>query len=198
MIRVLLHRWPGLAGLLLVTLLAVSGAALSVFPAIERLASPQAAGGLSVGDLAARVQAEYPGVEQIRGAPSGRITAWWFQDGTPGAAVIDPATGQGVAPVDASPAERWLVNLHRQLFAGDTGRLVMATGAGVMLLLCASGAVLIARRMGGWRRWFGRTRGRLAARLHVEMARIAVAGLALLGPEHDTEKGAKRPQGEEK
>ena len=55
MIRVLLHRWPGLAGLLLVTLLAVSGAALSVFPAIERLASPQAAGGLSVGDLAARV-----------------------------------------------------------------------------------------------------------------------------------------------
>ena len=80
MIRVLLHRWPGLAGLLLVTLLAVSGAALSVFPAIERLASPQAAGGLSVGDLAARVQAEYPGVEQIRGAPSGRITAWWFQD----------------------------------------------------------------------------------------------------------------------
>ena len=179
MIRVLLHRWPGLAGLLLVTLLAVSGAALSVFPAIERLASPQAAGGLSVGDLAARVQAEYPGVEQIRGAPSGRITAWWFQDGTPGAAVIDPATGQGVAPADASPAERWLVNLHRQLFAGDTGRLVMATGAGVMLLLCASGVALMARRMGGWRRWFGRTRGRLAARLHVEMARIAVAGLAL-------------------
>jgi len=51
MIRVL-HRWPGLAGLLLVTLLAASGAALSVFPVIERLASPQAAAGLSVTDVA--------------------------------------------------------------------------------------------------------------------------------------------------
>ena len=91
MIR-LLHRWPGLAGLLLVALLAVSGAALSVFPVIEQFAAPRAAAGLSVGDLAARVQAEYPGVEQIRRAPSGRITAWWFEDGTPGAAVIDPAS----------------------------------------------------------------------------------------------------------
>ena len=178
MIR-LLHRWPGLAGLLLVALLAVSGAALSVFPVIEQFAAPRAAAGLSVGDLAARVQAEYPGVEQIRRAPSGRITAWWFEDGTPGAAVIDPATGQGVASADANPVERWLVNLHRQLFAGDTGRLVMAAGAGVMLLLCASGAALIARRMGGWRRWFGPARGGPAARLHVELARIAVAGLAL-------------------
>ncbi len=173
------HRWPGLAGLLLVVLLAVSGAALSVFPAIERLASPQAAAGLSVGELAARVQAAYPGVEQIRRAPSGRITAWWFQDGTPGAAVIDPTTGQGMAPADAGPAERWLVNLHRQLFAGDTGRLVMAAGAGLMLALCVTGALMVARRMGGWRRWFGRARGGLAARLHVELARIAVAGLAL-------------------
>ncbi|MFA5582289.1 MAG: hypothetical protein WDA25_10105, partial [Paracoccaceae bacterium] len=59
MIRAL-HRWPGLAGLLLVTLLAVSGAALSVFPAVEHLASPRAEAALTVGDLAARVQAQYP------------------------------------------------------------------------------------------------------------------------------------------
>lgn len=178
MIRVL-HRWLGLAGLLLVTLLAASGAALSVFPVVEHLVSPQAEAALSVGDLAARVQAQYPGVEQIRRAPSGRITAWWFADGQPGAAVIDPATGQGVASADANVTERWLVNLHRQLFTGDTGRLVMATGAGIMLVLCVSGAVLIARRMGGWRHWFGRTRGGLAARLHVEAGRIATIGLLL-------------------
>ena len=174
-----IHRWPGLAGLLLVVLLALSGATLSVFPMIEATSSPQAAAGLTVGELAARVQAEYPGVEQIRRAPSGRVTAWWFAEGAPGAAVIDPATGAGVAPADASRSERWLVNLHRQLFSGDTGRLVMAAGAGLMLILCASGAVLVARRMGGWRHWFGRTRGTLAARLHVEAARLAMPGLVL-------------------
>ena len=41
MIRAL-HRWLGLPALVLVTLLAVSGAALSVFPAAERISAPQA------------------------------------------------------------------------------------------------------------------------------------------------------------
>ena len=44
MIRAL-HRWPGLLALALVTVLALSGAALSVFPAVERLAAPQAEAG---------------------------------------------------------------------------------------------------------------------------------------------------------
>jgi sulfite reductase (NADPH) flavoprotein alpha-component len=48
-----------------------------------------------------------------------------------------------------------------------------------MLRLSISGALLVARRMGGWRHWFRRTRGGLAGRLHVEFARIAVTGLVL-------------------
>ena len=173
------HRWPGLAALVLVTLLALTGAALSVFPATERLGAPQAAAGLSVADLAARIRAAYPGVEQIRRAPSGRITAYWFDGGTPGAAVIDPATGRGVGSADPNPAERWLTTLHRSLFLGDAGRIVMAAGAAAMLLLSATGAFLVARRAGGWRRWFAPLRGPLAGRVHVELARIAVLGLAL-------------------
>ena len=65
------HRWPGLFALALVTVLALSGAALSVFPAAERLGAPQAEKGLSVAELATRIQAAYPGVEQIRRGPSG-------------------------------------------------------------------------------------------------------------------------------
>jgi sulfite reductase (NADPH) flavoprotein alpha-component len=178
MIRAL-HRWPGLLALALVTVLALSGAALSVFPAAERLAAPQAEAGLSVADLAARIQAVYPGVEQIRRAPSGRITAYWFDGGAPGSAVIDPATGQGIASADPNQVERWLTNLHRSLFLGDGGRIAMAAGAAAMLVLSLSGAVLVARRAGGWRRWFAPLRGQLAGRLHVEVARVAVVGLAL-------------------
>ena len=74
MIRAL-HRWPGLLALALVTLLSLSGAALSVFPAVERVSAPQTEAGLTVATLADRIQAVYPGVEQIRRAPSGRITA---------------------------------------------------------------------------------------------------------------------------
>ncbi|GLK74557.1 PepSY domain-containing protein [Ancylobacter dichloromethanicus] len=178
MIRAL-HRWPGLLALALVTLLAVSGAALSVFPAAERLAAPQADEDMSVADLATRIQSAYPGVEQIKRSPSGRITAYWFDGGAPGSAVIDPATGTGVASADPNPFERWLTNLHRSLFLDDSGRLLMAAGAVAMLVLAVSGFLLVARRVGGWRRWLAPLRGPLAARVHVELARGAVLGLLL-------------------
>lgn len=178
MIRAL-HRWPGLLALALVTILALSGAVLSVFPAAERLAAPQAEAGLTVATLADRIQSAYPGVEQVRRSPSGRITAWWFDQGAPGAAVIDPVTGQGVASADPNQVERWFTNLHRSLFLGDGGRIAMAAGAAAMLVLSFSGAALVARRAGGWRYWFAPLRGPLAGRLHVEIARIAVIGLVL-------------------
>jgi sulfite reductase (NADPH) flavoprotein alpha-component len=145
MIRAL-HRWPGLLALALITVLTLSGAALSVFPAAERLAAPQAEPGLTVAALAERIQAVYPGVEQIRRAPSGRITVYWFDQGKPGAAVIDPATGHGVASADPSQTQRWLTNLHRSLFLGDGGRIATAVGAVAMLVLSLSGTMLVARR----------------------------------------------------
>ncbi|MCC7319637.1 MAG: PepSY domain-containing protein [Rubellimicrobium sp.] len=174
-----LHRWPGLVAGILLIVLALSGAALSVFPATERLGTPQAAAEQSVADLAGRIAALHPGLEQIRRAPSGRITAWWFADGRARSAVVDPATGGDAAPADPAPAERWLTNLHRSLFLGDAGRLAAAAGAMALLVLALSGAALVARRTGGWRRWLSRLRGPLAGRIHVELARIAVPGLLL-------------------
>ena len=173
------HRWPGLLALVLVTLLGLSGAALSVFPAADHLAAPQAAADLTVADLAQRIQTAYPTVEQIRRAPSGRITAYWFDQGTPSAALIDPATGLGVGSADPSQLERWLTNLHRSLFLGDGGRIAMATAAAALLVLALSGAALVARRAGGWRHWFAPLRGPMAGRLHVGIARLAVFGLVL-------------------
>lgn len=175
----ILHRWPGLlvAALLFVT--ALSGAALSLYPALEAVNTPSAGSGLTVAELATRVQAVHPGLEQIKRAPSGRITAWWFDGGQPGSAVVDPATGHDIASADPDPVRRWLTVLHRSLFLDDAGRLVAAAGALVMLLLALSGAVLVARRTGGWRHWFARLRGPLAGRLHTEISRVAVLGLVL-------------------
>mgnify|MGYP003643213888 CR=1 FL=1 len=178
MIRAL-HRWPGLLALALVTVLALSGTVLSVFPAAEHLESPQAEASLSVATLAERIQSVYPGVEQIRRAPSGRVTAYWFDAGTPGSAIVDPATGRKVASADPNQTERWLTNLHRSLFLGDGGRIATAMAAAAMLVLALSGIALVARRTGGWRRWLSSLRGPLAGRLHVEIARFAVAGLLL-------------------
>ncbi|WP_212525475.1 PepSY domain-containing protein [Actibacterium sp. MT2.3-13A] len=175
-----LHRWPGLLAAALLVVLALSGAALSVLPAVEAARAPAAAGpGLSVAELTGRIMAAYPGVEQIRRAPSGRITAYWFEGGRPGAAVIDPRSGQGVASADTPAFEHWLTKLHRSLFLGDGGRIAVAAGAAAMLALALSGLALVARRAGGWRRIFAPLKGPLPGRLHVEIARLCVFGLTL-------------------
>src|SRR5690606_28919739 len=106
---------------------------------------------LSVATLADRIAYTYPGVEQIRRAPSGRITAFYFDAGRPGAVVIDPATGSGVAAYEPSAFQRWMTNLHRSLFLDDAGRLTAAASAMSLLVLSISGLMLTARRVGGWR-----------------------------------------------
>jgi sulfite reductase (NADPH) flavoprotein alpha-component len=175
----ILHRWLGLVLAVLLVVTALSGAALSLFPALETARTFQPDATLTVADLATRVQAAHPGLEQIRRAPSGQISAWWFDGDQPGSAVIDPATGRDVASADPNPLRRWLTNLHRSLLLGDSGRLIVAAGALAMLLLAISGTVLVARRLGGWRHWLARLRGPLAGRLHTDIARVTVLGLAL-------------------
>jgi sulfite reductase (NADPH) flavoprotein alpha-component len=174
-----LHRWPGLLAAVLLIVIALGGAALSVFPALDRLTRPAVVAGQSVADLAAVVQAAHPAVEQIRRAPSGRITAYWFDGDTPGAAVIDPLTGADMGSADAGAVEGWLKSLHRALLLEDAGRWTVAAGAAVMLLMAVSGAMLVARRMGGWRHWFAPQRRGVAGRWHTMLARVAVAGLLI-------------------
>ncbi len=175
-----LHKFPGLIAALLIVVLTLTGAALAVMPAWERLQAPvQSEPALTVATLAARVVSAYPSVEQIRRAPSGAITAFYYDNDQPASVVIDPATGLGIAVETQSAALRWLTNLHRALLLGDTGRLAAAAAAAAMLMLSVSGLFLVVRRVGGWRRYFARLRGPVAGRLHVELARLAVPGLML-------------------
>lgn len=173
------HRWPALIAAVFMIVLALSGSVLAVFPAIERAGAPAAAQEQTVAELAALVVAAHPGVEQIKRSPSGKIRVWWFDGNTPGAASVDPATGKDIGPADGSAVQQWFTTLHRSLFLGDTGRIVMATAAAAMMTLTLSGAVMVARRVGGWRHWFARLRGPLASRWHTEVARLVVPVLLL-------------------
>ncbi len=175
-----LHKFPGLFAALLIAVMTLSGAVLSVFPALEAVQTPaQPDANLTVAALADRIAAAYPGVEQVRRAPSGQITAFYFAQGRPGSVIIDPATGQGVANYEPSGFKRWMTNLHRSLFLDDAGRWAAAAGAASLLVLSISGLMLTARRVGGWRHFFSRLRGPVMGRLHVEVARATVAGLLL-------------------
>lgn len=173
-----LHRWPGLIAALLLCVIALSGTALSVYPALESVQAPTMAG-ITVAQLASRVRMAEPTVEQIRKAPSGRITVYYEDAGQPASAVVDPATGEAIGSAGTSAFERWLTDLHRSLFLGDAGRIVAAAGAAVMLALSLSGLALLARRAGGWRHLLSAPRGGGSGRLHASIARLSVFGLTL-------------------
>ncbi len=175
-----LHSIPGLIAALLMTIVALTGAALSVNPALEHVSAVRPGlAPLSVAMLASRVSASVPDVETLVRRPSGAIIAYHQAGGEQRASIIDPATGKAVGDYRPSGVERWLKNLHRKLFLGDTGRIATGATAAFMLFAALSGLVLLARRMGGWTHILAPIRGDGLQRLHNETARAALAGLTL-------------------
>jgi len=174
------HKFPGIIAGILVAFLALSGAVLSVLPMIQRVEVPATpATPISIAQVAGRIRANYPNVEQIQKKPSGKIVAFYYVNDKPASVLIDPVTGKALKDYAPSGFERWVKNLHRSLLLGDKGRIIAGIGAAAMVLLCLSGVWLLVRRLGGWRRLFSRTRGPLLQRLHVELARIVVSGLLI-------------------
>ncbi|APC18442.1 nitric oxide synthase [Pseudomonas frederiksbergensis] len=174
------HSLPGLVAALLVMLLAISGAILSINPALERLnATIPASGQVNVAELAGRVANHYPGVEKIQRTPSGSFIVYFTRDGQPGAERVDPLTGAGVASYTPSAFSRWVKDLHRSLLSGTPGHAASGIGALFILILSISGAALLAKRLGGWRRVMRPLRGSFNQRWHAEVGRFAILGLLL-------------------
>uniref|UniRef100_UPI003905F30C PepSY domain-containing protein n=1 Tax=Pseudomonas protegens TaxID=380021 RepID=UPI003905F30C len=169
-----LHSIPGLLAALLVMLLALSGATLALNPALERLQAPAAAADISVaqlagrvaGQLGGRVAGQLGGIEQIRRTPSGTLIVYHREHGQTLASRVDPQTGALLAPYTPSAFARWVKELHRSLFLDTPGHIVAALGALAMLLLSASGALLLARRAGGWGKLLRPLRRRFSQRWH--------------------------------
>lgn len=174
------HALPGLIATLLLVSLALSGAILSLNPALERAGTTVSAPGqINVAMLADRISQHIPGVEQIQRTPSGSVIVYYSQGGQTGATYADPSTGQATVPYAPSAFSRFLKNLHRSLLLGTSGRVVSGLAALIMLMLCLSGAALLAKRQGGWRQIMRPLRGSFSQRWHGEIGRIVVLGLLL-------------------
>ncbi|MER1967048.1 PepSY domain-containing protein [Castellaniella sp. GW247-6E4] len=175
-----IHRWLGLWAGALALIVGVSGAVLAFFPLRDAWRAEPVPTGLTVADLARGVADHVPGVEELRRLPAGEVVAYSFDGNQARARRIDPADGTVLGDYQASGVQRWFRNLHRSFFLGDAGRLGVAGLALAMLLLSVSGTVMLARRLGGWRRLVGRVRGTSAQRVHAVAGRILVLILAWL------------------
>ncbi len=177
MIRAI-HRWAGLVTTALASVISLSGLGLAVLATRDALAAPALPAGLSLADLMRAVTAQIPMIEELRRAPSGALTAWWFADGAAHSAVIDPLSGAPLVEAGPDALLVWLTNLHRALFLEDTGRLIVAGGAAAMLALALTGLMLLKRRAGGWGGLLRALPGRGAARVHAEIGRASFVLLA--------------------
>ncbi|MFC0134385.1 nitric oxide synthase [Massilia eurypsychrophila] len=173
-----LHSLPGLICALLVALLGITGAALSLDPALDRLGTSVPAG-VSVGDMAGRVALHNPGVEQIQRTPSGSLIVYYSTDQGSRAVRVDPASGKAIAPFVPSAFSRWVRQLHRSLLVDTPGRVAVGIAALATLVLCISGVLLLVKRVGGWRQVSGPLHGSRSQRWHARVGRAAVCGLLL-------------------
>ena len=174
------HSLPGLIASLLLVIVAISGVALSLSPALERLeASVPANNQISVAVLAERVAQHYPGVEQIQRSPSGSVIVYYSGDGQTNAVRVDPNSGLSIGAYTPSTFMRWVKNLHRSFLAGTPGRAVAGASALILLVLSCSGVLLLVKRQGGWRQLARPLRGNFNQRWHAEIGRIIVFGLLL-------------------
>ena len=104
------------------------------------------------------------------------MIVYYNQNGQAGAEKVDPLTGQGLAPYEPSAFSRWVKDLHRSLFLGTPGHGVSGVGALFMLVLSVSGALLLARRLGGWHNLLRPLRGTFSQRWHAEVGRYTHRG----------------------
>lgn len=179
----MLRSWHALPGMVLALLLAITagtGAILASQAALEATSAPQdVAPSMSLAELAHRITMQIPDVEKITRTPSGRLRVTHLENGRPRNVLVDPKTGAPMAPESASPTLRLITNLHRAWLSGDGGRFVAGLSAVAMLMLGLTGLLLLRRVAGGWAALLRPFRGDGIRRWHLELGRLALAGLLL-------------------
>ncbi|MFV0543276.1 MAG: PepSY domain-containing protein [Marinicella pacifica] len=176
-----LHSILGLSAVLLVLVLAISGAILSINPTIERSqATVMGTSAITVAELTGKLAKRYPQIEQLQRSPSGTLIVYYTDNNQAGADRIDPFTAETIGPYTVPAFKTWLKNLHRSYLLDTPGRIAVALGALVILLLSISGTLMLVNSTGGWRHFFRPIHGATPAqRLHSRIGRMALIALLL-------------------
>ncbi|MBL1420904.1 MAG: PepSY domain-containing protein [Alphaproteobacteria bacterium] len=171
-----LHSLPGLFAAVFVIILALSGAIMSIEPALDKL-NAKSPTQMNVAQMAALAVKNHQGVELITQSANGTLVVQYFNDDGAGNDIFDPQTGQSLKPQQPSAIFGFFKLLHRTFYVGTTGRVVAGIAVAIMFLACFSGLFMLAKRLGGWRHLFASSKGKKIPRLHVDVSRLIIIGL---------------------
>ncbi|AIL61425.1 PepSY domain-containing protein [Pseudomonas alkylphenolica] len=174
-----IHLVASLALGLLLLISAVTGLGLASSQLLKQLQAPTSPD--SVAQIAERIAATVRGIERIERVPSGELHVRYSTAENSGVLRVDPASGAVIGPYESSALMDWIRDLHRELLLGAAGRWLSGLAVLGLLLLSLSGAWLLARRLGGWRRLLlPIAPGRGLSHWHTVVARWTLPVLALL------------------
>ncbi len=157
-----MHLWVGVAAALYVLVVSVTGAALVFRIHLQRAVHPELLTARTDGPQADMVTV----LERVRDAyPRGRLSgvdapttvrpthlAYVTEDGRFRTVLSDPVTAEVLGELPEHSVVRTLQDLHFDLLAGPTGRVINGVGALCLLLLCATGLFIWWPGRAGWRR----------------------------------------------
>ncbi|MDE2904913.1 MAG: PepSY-associated TM helix domain-containing protein [Acidobacteriota bacterium] len=192
------HLWVGVAAALYVLVVSVTGAALVFRIHLQRAVHPKLLTARTDGPQADMVTV----LERVRDAyPRGRLSgvdapttvrpthlAYVTEDGRFRTVLSDPVTAEVLGELPEHSVVRTLQDLHFDLLAGSTGRVINGIGALCLLLLCATGPFIWWPGRAGWRRGlavdWGRPWKRVTWELHGAVGiwtLVLTAGWAVTG-----------------
>ncbi len=159
-----IHLWIGVLAGLYVFVVCITGAALVFRIDMQRalhpdLFTPSADGTLThPADVLEGVAQAYPGgrVSGVDAPTTARPTylAYVLEDDRFLTVLVDPVSTRVLGELPDRSFVRVLQDLHFDLLAGRTGRVINGAGALLLLLLCATGLVIWWPGAGQWRRGF--------------------------------------------
>jgi uncharacterized iron-regulated membrane protein len=178
-----IHTWIGIATGVFLAVIALSGSVILFRAEFERAAfPPSAAAGngsrrVSLDDAAREIAKVRPDAAVRRvNIPAMPEAPYIFQVQAAGKRTdrfaVDPSTARVLGRIEPNWVD-WMVDLHRNLLAGATGRSIVGAFGIVLFLLSATGLLMWLTGARNWRAWVSvRTRGS-AVRFNYELHRAA-------------------------
>jgi uncharacterized iron-regulated membrane protein len=187
-----IHLWTGIAVGLYVIVICVTGSALVFRIYLQRAAFPHlfvttAGEPLDGATILERVRDAFPHdrISGIDAPTSARPTtlAYVARGQQFLTILVDPTTGRVLGELPEHSWVRTIQDVHYNLLGGRTGRIVNGAGAGLLLLMCATGLVIWWPGMAAWRKGltidFRRGWKRVTRELHGAVGLWCVALIAM-------------------
>jgi uncharacterized iron-regulated membrane protein len=177
-----IHTWIGIVSGLFLSVIALTGSVILFRAEFERAAMPphtaaDAAHRATIDQAAQEIARSRPGavVRRVR-IPASAADPYVFQVQSSGKRteriVSDAATGQVLGAIQPNTLD-WMVDVHRNLLSGTTGRSIVGGFGIVLFVLSATGLLMWLSGARNWRAWISvRMRGS-TVRFNYELHRAA-------------------------